>query len=73
MKIQLNIEELDDAQLDGFIDEMSKKQEENAKRIERLQKLKKAKDLIALSKEQDKIIAELESQKETGGVDFGEQ
>ncbi len=69
----VNIEELDDAQLDGFIDEMSKKQEENAKRIERLQKLKKAKDLIALSKEQDKIIAELESQKETGGVDFGEQ
>ena len=52
--------------------------EENLKRekqskIERLQKIKKAQDLIALSKDQDKIIADLESQIEIEGVDFGEK
>ena len=39
----------------------------------RLQKIKKAQDLISLSKDQDKIITELENQIGIEGVDFGEQ
>lgn len=69
----VNVEDLDDAQLEKFIEEMNNKQKENERKIERLKKLKKAKDLIALNKKQDRIISELESQIQIEGVDFGEQ
>mgnify|MGYP004622129563 CR=1 FL=1 len=46
---------------------------ERPKETKRLQKVEKAKELAALSKKQDIIISELESQKQAKGVDFGEQ
>ena len=52
---------------------MENLQREKQSKIERLQKIKKAQDLIALSKKQDKIIADLESQIGIEGVDLGEQ
>ena len=52
---------------------MESLQREKQSKIERLQKIKRAQDLISLSKDQDKIIADLESQIEIEGVDFGEK
>ena len=60
-------------ELDVLIEKMENLQREKQSKIERLQKIKKAQDLIALSKDQDKIIADLESQIEIEGVDFGEK
>ena len=52
---------------------MENLQREKQSKIERLQKIKRVQDLISLSKDQDKIIADLESQIEIEGVDFGEK
>ena len=67
-----NIDELSDEELDKFIEDMDAKQKENAQKIERLKKIKRAKELIALSKEQDKEIADLESQIQMKGMDINE-
>lgn len=64
-----DIESLSQEELDVLIEKMENLQTEKQSKIERLQKIKKAQDLIRLSKEQDKIIADLESQIEIGGVD----
>ena len=67
------MESLSEEELDILIEKMEKQQRETQSKIERLQKIKRAQDLISLSKEQDTIIADLESQIEIEGVDFGEQ
>lgn len=67
------MESLSEEELDILIEKMEKQQREKQSKIERLQKIKRAQDLISLSKEQDTIIADLESQIEIEGVDFGEQ
>lgn len=67
-----NIDELSDEELDKFIEDMNAKQKENAQKIERLKKIKRAKELIELSKEQDKEIADLESQIQMKGMDIDE-
>ena len=51
---------------------MDAKQKEKEQRIERLKKIKRAKELIALSKQQDREISELESQIQEEGMDFNE-
>lgn len=68
-----DVESLSEEDLDALIEKMENLQREKQSKIERLQKIKKAQDLIALSKDQDKIIADLESQIEIEGVDFGEK
>ena len=68
-----DVESLSEEELDALIEKMENLQREKQSKIERLQKIKKAQDLIALSKDQDKIIADLESQIEIEGVDFGEK
>ncbi len=68
-----DMESLSEEELDILIEKMEKQQREKQSKIERLQKIKRAQDLISLSKEQDTIIADLESQIEIEGVDFGEQ
>lgn len=68
-----DMESLSEEELDILIEKMEKQQRETQSKIERLQKIKRAQDLISLSKEQDTIIADLESQIEIEGVDFGEQ
>lgn len=67
-----NIDELSDEELDKFIEDMDAKQKENAEKIERLKKIKRAKELIALSKQQDKEIADLENQIQMKGMDINE-
>ena len=66
------IDELSDEELDKFIEEMGAKQKEKEQRIIRLKKIKRAKELIALSKQQDREISELESQIQEEGMDFNE-
>ena len=73
MNYDTDVESLSEEELDALIEKMENLQREKQSKIERLQKIKKAQDLIALSKEQDKIIADLESQIEIEGVDFGEK
>ena len=68
-----DVESLSEEELDVLIEKMENLQREKQSKIERLQKIKRAQDLISLSKEQDKIIADLESQIEIEGVDFGEK
>ena len=68
-----DVESLSEEELDALIEKMENLKREKQSKIERLQKIKKAQDLIALSKDQDKIIADLESQIEIEGVDFGEK
>lgn len=68
-----DVESLSEEDLDALIEKMENLQREKQSKIERLQKIKKAQDLIALSKDQDKIITELENQIGIEGVDFGEQ
>ena len=68
-----DVESLSEEDLDALIEKMENLKREKQSKIERLQKIKKAQDLIALSKDQDKIIADLESQIEIEGVDFGEK
>lgn len=68
-----DIESLSEEELDILIEKMENLQREKQSKIERLQKIKRAQDLISLSKDQDKIIADLESQIEIEGVDFGEK
>lgn len=63
---------LSDEELDKFIEDMNAKQRENEQKIERLKKIKRAKELIALSKKQDKEIAELENQIQKEGIEFDE-
>ncbi len=67
-----DIEKLSDEELDRFIEAEDQKQKEKQQKIERLRKIKKAKELIALSKQQDKEIAELESQIQKEGMEFDE-
>lgn len=67
-----NIDELSDEELDKFIEDMDAKQKENAEKIERLKKIKRAKELIALSKQQDKEIVDLENQIQMKGMDINE-
>ena len=67
-----NIDDFSDEELDKFIEEMDAKQKEKEQRIERLKKIKRAKELIALSKQQDREISELESQIQKEGMDFNE-
>ena len=69
----IDIERLSEEQLDVLIEKMENLQREKQSKIERLQKIKRAQDLISLSKKQDKIIADLESQIEIEGVDLGEK
>ena len=73
MNYDTDVESLSEEELDALIEKMENLQREKQSKIERLQKIKKAQDLIALSKDQDKIIADLESQIEIEGVDFGEK
>ena len=73
MNYDTDVESLSEEELDALIEKMENLQREKQSKIERLQKIKKAQDLIVLSKDQDKIIADLESQIEIEGVDFGEQ
>lgn len=73
MNYDTEVESLSEEELDALIEKMENLQREKQSKIERLQKIKKAQDLIALSKDQDKIIADLESQIEIEGVDFGEK
>lgn len=47
---------------------MDAKQKEKEQRIERLKKIKRAKELIVLSKQQDEEISELESQIQKEGI-----
>lgn len=67
-----NLDSLSDEELDTFIETESNKQKENGQKIERLQKIKTAKELILLSKQQDKEIASLESQIKEKGIEFDE-
>ena len=67
-----NMDDFSDEELDKFIEEMDAKQKEKEQRIERLKKIKRAKELIALSKQQDREISELESQIQKEGMDFNE-
>lgn len=69
----VDVENLNDEELDALIEKMENLQKEKQSKIERLQKIKRAQDLISLSKDQDKIIADLESQIEIEGVDLGEK
>lgn len=68
-----DIESLSEEELDVLIEKMENLQREKQSKIERLQKIKRAQELISLSKEQDKIIADLENEIEIQGVDFGEK
>lgn len=68
----INVDGLSDEELDKFIEDMNAKQRENEQKIERLRKIKRAKELIALSKKQDKEISDLESQIKTEGIEFDE-
>lgn len=67
-----NLDNLSDEELDKFIEDMNAKQKENEQKIERLKKIKRAKELIALSKKQDKEISDLESQIQKEGIEFDE-
>ncbi len=69
----IDIESLSEEELDALIEKMENLQREKQSKIERLQKIKRAQDLISLSKDQDKIIADLESQIQIEGVDLGEK
>ncbi len=69
---ETNLESLSDEELDKFIETENNKQKENQQKIERLKKIKKAKELIALSKQQDREISELESQIRNEGMEFDE-
>lgn len=76
-KVQENVEDskldnLSDEELDKFIEDMNAKQKEKEQKIERLKKIKRAKELIALSKKQDKEISDLESQIQKEGIEFDE-
>ena len=66
------LSDFSDEELDKFIEDMDAKQKENEQKIERLKKIKRAKELIALSKKQDKEISELESQIQKEGIEFDE-
>ncbi len=66
------LDDLSDEELDKFIEDMNAMQKEKEQKIERLRKIKKAKELIALSKKQDKEITELEGQIQKEGIEFDE-
>lgn len=70
----INVNELSDEELDIFIQDMDKKQKESEKKIEalneRLKKIKRAKELIALNSKLNKEILELESQIQQEGIEI---
>ena len=67
-----NLDNLSDEELDEFIEDMNAKQKEKQQKIERLRKIKRAKDLIALSKDQDREISDLERQIYERGIEVDE-